>query len=265
MKIGFFDSGLGGLTILKAVARELPEYDYLFYGDTKNLPLGDKSEKEIFEHTKAGVEYLFNQNCLIAVIACNTASAETLRKLQDTLIFDQYPERRILGVIIPTIEALIESKVKNALLLATKRTVDSNKYDKELSKQSIVPPKLHSCASPELVPLIESNKYTEALRVAKSAIAEKESEVGEVDGVILGCTHYTVFKDELREMFKDKIKIFSQDEIIPEKLKLYLGMHRELEIKMTRGGERNIFLTEHREDYDNLMQTLLQGHFIERA
>jgi glutamate racemase len=132
MKIGFFDSGLGGLMILKAVAKALPEFDYEFYGDTANLPYGDKSEAAIYELTKQGVEHLFKRDCALVIVACNTASAETLRRLQDEYLPESYPDRRILGVIIPTVEEVMQEKYSNAILLATKRTVESKKYEKEL-------------------------------------------------------------------------------------------------------------------------------------
>ena len=108
MKIGFFDSGLGGLTILKAVTQALPSYDYEYFGDTAHVPYGNKSEEEIYELTKAGVEHLFEQECALVIIACNTASAETLRKLQDTFLKEEYPDRNILGVIIPMVEEVLE-------------------------------------------------------------------------------------------------------------------------------------------------------------
>ena len=127
MTIGLFDSGLGGLTILRAVVKQLPQYDYVYYGDTANLPYGDKSEAEIYDLSVAAMDYLFGEGCALIIVACNTASAETLRKLQDEYLPKHYPERRILGVIIPTVETLIADGVEAALLLATKRTVESQK------------------------------------------------------------------------------------------------------------------------------------------
>lgn len=265
MKIGFFDSGLGGLLILKSVAKLLPDYNYLYYGDTKNLPLGDRTESEILEYTKAGVQYLFDQDCTLIIIACNTSSCESLRRIQDTLVFDRYPNRRVLGVIIPTIEELFESRPKHAVLLATKRTVESGKYQIELDKQSVMHGKLTGVATPELVPLLEQSKITEALNVAKSAIENIDTQVGEVDGVILGCTHYTLLKDGLRELYGEKIEIFSQDEIVPKKIQMYLQKHPEIEISLTKGATRNIHLTEHREDYDNFIAQLLNGRFIQEG
>ncbi len=257
MKIGFFDSGLGGLIALKAVAKALPQYDYEFYGDTANLPYGDKSEVEIFELTKAGIVHLFNRDCLLVIVACNTASAETLRRLQDGFLKDEYPTHRVLGVIIPTVEELVSVDIKHALLVATKRTVDSRKYEVELDKLTKAP-LITACATPELVPLIELGEHEAALRSLVSTIKAR----GEVDGVILGCTHYSLLKDELRKEFPS-LTVLSQDEIIPVKLADYLERHTEIKSKLTQGGTRNVYLTDNSSRYDYVIRELLGGAFIE--
>lgn len=262
MKVGFFDSGLGGLIILKAVAKELPDFDYIYYGDTLNLPYGDKTEEEVFTLTKVAIGELFERGCLLVVIACNTASAETLRKLQDTFLAEKYPDRKILGVIIPTVEALLDSGAKKALLLATKRTVESGKYIKELTKETNCSTVLEALATPELVPLIENGNILEALRVAQLLIDEFRMRVGEVDTVVLGCTHYAKLVDGLRVKYSPSIKFLSQDEIIPGKLHLYLERHPEIREKLSRGQTREIVLTEHREDYDSIASDLLGGAFL---
>jgi glutamate racemase len=261
MKIGFFDSGLGGLIVLKAVAKQLPDYEYEYYGDTKHLPYGGRSEEEIYELTKAGVTHLFERNCALVVIACNTASAETLRRLQDEFLPDQYPERRILGVIIPVIQEVVKSKCKRVLMFATKRTVSSGKYHLELGKRNEINIKIEAVATPELVPLIEVGNLIGANAIAQALIDER-MESGGVDGLILGCTHYTLLTEKLREAYGEKLQIFSQSEIIPEKLGEYLVHHPEIESKLSRGGTRNVFLTEHRADYDMHISLLLEGQFL---
>lgn len=276
-KIGFFDSGLGGLTILKAVAKELPQYDYVFYGDTANLPLGDKTEEEIFTYTKAGVEELFNRGCLLVIIACNTASAQTLRRLQDGFLKDNHPGCRILGVVIPTVEVLIDSASHEALLIATKRTTESGKYAQELHNRSTREIKLHSVPTPDLVPLIESGNSSEALEKAIEVI-ETERAKYPFDTVILGCTHYTKLKDGLRAHFNNSsvgsfasdaasnpeprtqnLIFLSQDEIIPHKLAYYIEEHTEIESRLGQGSTRSIHLTRHRPDYDYTLKELLGG------
>jgi glutamate racemase len=259
MKIGLFDSGLGGLTILKEVVREIPEYNYLYYGDTKNLPYGDRSESEIYDLTTKGMEYLFSNNCLLNIIACNTASAETARRLQNEFLPMKYPDRKILGIIVPTIEELTYTEPTRAILLATKRTVDSGKYSKELALRGNGNTKLIPIATPSLVPLIEKHDLAKAVF---NAIAEIDKQIGESDVVVLGCSHYTQIKEPLRDYYENKKQIISQDEIIPKKLKQYLTAHPEIESRLTRGGERKIFLTEHRPDYDRLIGHFLGGLFV---
>ena len=238
MKIGFFDSGIGGLTILNAVRGVLPEYDYLFYGDTKNVPYGDKTEEEIRTLTKSAVEYLFDRGAGLVVIACNTASAESLRKLQDTMLDGAYSDRKILGVIIPTIETIIDADSKTVLIIGTNRTVNSQKYNRELEKQNSSV-KLITIATPTLVPLIEANQLQDAYDDLKTVV---EDQTGEVDTVVLGCTHYTVLKNQLKSDFP-KLKIISQDEVIPDKLKTYLENHPEIKLRLTKGKNLETFIT----------------------
>ena len=263
MKIGFFDSGLGGLMVLKAVVKHLPEYDYEYYGDTKHVPYGDRSEAEIYELTKAGVLHLFERNCALVVIACNTASAETLRRLQDEFLPKEYPTRKILGVIIPVIEEVIKGECKRVLMFATQRTVSSGKYHLELGKRNEVHTKIEAVATPELVPLLEEGNIIGASAIAQVLIDERFFSGREIDGLILGCTHYTLLADTLRESYGDSIQIFSQAEIIPEKLDEYLMRHTEIETALSRGGGRNVFLTEHKESYDTHIAMLLEGRFMQ--
>lgn len=259
MKIGFFDSGLGGLTILKAVAKHLPDYDYVYYGDTENLPYGDKSEREVYLHTKKGVEYLFDNGCSLIILACNTASAETARKLQQELLPEKYPDKKVLGIIVPTVEVLLEGDVTKACLIATKRTIESGKYQIELNQRTNVPVSLVSVATPQLVPLIELNELEAATNAAIQVI---EKEAGESEVVILGCTHYTQITQSLKEHFKTSKKIISQDEVIPEKIRLYLESHPEITNELSRRGTRTIHLTKHRPDYDVFMGQLLGGVYM---
>lgn len=255
MKIGFFDSGLGGLTILKAVAQALPHYDYEFYGDTANVPYGDKSEAEIFALTKAGVEHLLARDCALVIVACNTASAETLRQLQDTILVDAYTSRRLLGVIIPTVEAVQATHSTAVALIGTKRTVDSKKYEAEFAKSGQLQTFV-SLATPTLTPLIEAGRMKEAegevITLTASLIASG------AQALILGCTHYTLLKEALRAQYPS-ITIFSQDEIIPAKLADYLTRHLEIETTLGREGKRNIYLTDPSAKYDQAIANLLGG------
>ena len=259
MKIGFFDSGLGGLTVLKAVVRKLPLYDYEFYGDTAHLPYGDKTEAEIYTLTKEGVIHLFERGCVLVIIACNTASAETLRKLQDTFLATSHPEKKILGVIIPMVETLCDAGAQNTLLLATARTISSQKYEKEFSK-SPTRLKLISVATPELVPLIERGEIATA---TAKAIAHIEKEVMQgIDSVILGCTHYGLLKAGIEAQFGQSFQVFSADQIIPQKIAEYLFFHPEIKDVLSQGGTRSIHLTKHTPSYDRLMGDILGGFVL---
>lgn len=261
MKIGVFDSGLGGLLILKAMAKLMPEYDYEYFGDTKHVPFGDRSESEIYFYTKEAVEHLFKKDCLIVVLACNTASAETLRKLQDEYLPENYPDRRILGVIIPVVEDVITHTCKQVLLFGTQRTVGSGKYHLEMGKRNEIQTKIEAIATPELVPLLETGEIEQGVEKTADRIQQRVDRGDTIDGVILGCTHYNLMLDGLRERFSS-ITFFGQVEIIPHKLKDYLEAHPELESKLSKDGQRNIYLTKHRPDYDRHMAELLEGKLL---
>ncbi len=261
MKIGFFDSGLGGLTILKAVTKQLPKYDYVYYGDTAHVPYGNRPEEEIYELTLKAVGELFSRNCLLVIVACNTVSAASLRRLQDEWLPIHFPDRRVLGMIVPTIEVFGELQESTAVLLATKRTVDSGRYMTALEALSLADThRIIPIATPQLVPLIELGELeaavTEALTVLTSCTES-------FDTVILGCTHYTTLAPALREALAPRgIQVLSQDDIVPTKLSLYLVRHPEITSRLSTEYSRSITLTEHRADYDRITGQLLGGVFV---
>ena len=251
-KIGFFDSGLGGLTILTAVRKYMPEYEYVYYGDTENIPYGDKSEEDIYRLTKCGVEELFQRGAVLVVVACNTASVASVRKLQDEVIAHEYPDRRVLGVIIPTIETLLSRNPHHALLIGTTRTVASSKFEVELKKQSNSHT-LTARATPTLVPLIEAGEYEKACEVARAVIDETNEPF---DAVILGCTHYTTLKECLRASHPH-LAVISQDEIIPTKLHDYLLRHPEIEGRLSKKGSVEIHLSKESPQYEKIKKEIL--------
>ena len=255
MKIGFFDSGMGGLTILSAVRACMPEYDYIFFGDTLNVPYGSKSEEEIHALTYAGIKRLFDAGALIVIVACNTASARSVRIHQDTMLAHEYPDRKLLGVIIPTVETLLATSAKNVLLIGTERTIRSEKYLIELKKgdADFI---LYTHATPTLVPLIESGDLDGACTEVLKILCE--SKYANVDTVVLGCTHYTLLKECIRR--NHACTVISQDEIIPEKLKDYLARHPEIESRLTREGSVEIDLSVENEHYDAIKKTLFKAN-----
>ena len=241
MKIGFFDSGKGGLSLMQTVASYLPHYDYVYYGDTAHLPYGEREESEIYELTKKGIQYLFDQDVLFVIVACNTASTNALRRIQDTLVFQKYTERRVLGVIVPTLEELFRQKLKKPLLIGTSRTVDSRKYNLELENRMIRPIMLSSIATPWLVPLIEAGEYDRAVGTLAPIFDSHAKEGG--DGVILGCTHYGLLKSRLGKIYGNRLTFISQHELLSQSVCNYLQKHPEIESKLSTNGTFSIYTT----------------------
>ncbi len=240
MKIGIFDSGVGGLIIAKAIRKAMPEYDYVYLGDTKRVPYGTRSHETVFEFTRQGVEYLFKkENCAIVIIACNTASARALRKIQQEYLPKNFPDRNVIGVLIPTAEEA--AKFKRVGVVGTTGTVASNTFIREINK--INPKtKVFQNPAPMLVPLAEEGeKFLAEIFVLKylKPLLDKK-----VDAVVLGCTHYPFFKKEFRALVKKGMKVISQDEIVPQKLKEYFVRHPEITKKLAKNGKAKILVTD---------------------
>ena len=253
MKIGVFDSGLGGLIVTRAIRKMMPEYDYIYFGDTKRVPYGNKSHKAVLEFTIEAVDYLFRkENCALVIIACNTASARALREIQKEYIPEKFPNRKVLGVLIPAAEEA--SKYARVGVLATLGAVYSNTFSieiKKLNSKTVV----FQNPAPMLVPLIEEGEKTLAkpflLKYLKPFVNKK------LDALVLGCTHYPVLKKEIMKIMSKNnknIKIISQDEIIPEKLKAYLSRHEEITKKLSKNRSIKIIVTDKTQNYDNLVK-----------
>lgn len=195
MKIGIFDSGLGGLIILQAIRKLLPTYDYIYLGDTKRAPYGNRSPRSVYQWTSEAVEYLFRKDCQLVIIACNTASVEALRKIQHTLIPTRFPSRRVLGVVVPTIENALTRGGRTIGLIGTKGTVSSGVYSKELQKKD-AHANVYAVAAPPLASLIESGDMDRAGAVLTQHLARLAKH--KVNSVILGCTHYALIKKTAR-------------------------------------------------------------------
>ncbi len=242
MKIGIFDSGLGGLVITQSLMRNLPQYDYIYLGDTARVPYGNRSQETIYEFTKSAVEYLFEHDCRLVLIACNTASAEALKKIQTEYLAEHYPDRRVLGVIIPTAEETV-ARTKNMKVgvIATISTVDSDAYVYEINKLN-KEIKVFQQATPLLVPLIENA----ALQYSQPILHDylKPLIEADIDTLILGCTHYPLLKSQLKDEVGDDITIISQDELIAEKLAGYLSRHADIEQLLSKTGTRQFLLTD---------------------
>lgn len=252
MKIGVFDSGLGGLAITQAIMQGLPEYDYLYLGDTKRVPYGGRSQDTIHEFTSQALSYLFAHDCRLIILACNTASAEALRKSQQDYLPSNYPERRVLGVIIPTAEACFShGKVAKVGVMATSSTVESNAYVRELLRQNSEV-QIHQVAAPLLVPIVENDGMKYVSPILDDYLAPLLA--AGVERILLGCTHYCLLKDEIRA--KTSIGVISQDEVIPSKLADYLLRHPEIDADLTRCGTREYHVTDVTSGYEKLAAKL---------
>jgi len=249
--IGVFDSGFGGLTIFKELVKQLPQYDYIYLGDSARAPYGGRSQDLIFRWTQQAVGYLFKQGCELIILACNTASAKALRRIQQEWLPLNYPERRVLGVIHPTVEeAVTLTKNDKIGVIGTEGTVFSEVFIKEIKKlNSNI--EVFQQACPLLVPIIEAGEHgwegvDLILKKYLMPLIKKN-----IDTLILGCTHYPIIKEEIRKITlvrpangsrTGQIQLISQEEIIGSKLADYLERHPEIEKKISRRGKR-IFLT----------------------
>ncbi|HEU0085673.1 MAG TPA: glutamate racemase [Candidatus Paceibacterota bacterium] len=240
MKIGIFDSGLGGLIIAKAIRKEMPEYDYVYLGDTKRVPYGNRSHQSVYEFTRQSVDYLFKkENCALVVLACNTASARALRILQKKYLPQNFPDRKILGVLIPAAEEA--GKFGKVGVLATHGTVISESFPREIKKIN-KRAKVFQNPAPLLVPLAEEGEMALAEEFVKKYL--KPLIARKPEAIVLGCTHYPLFKKMIKRNLPVSIKIISQDEIIPKKLKEYLKKHVEVQKKLSRKGSMKILVTD---------------------
>lgn len=250
--IGIFDSGFGGLTVMKDIVSELPQYDYLYLGDNARSPYGTRSFKTIYHYTLECVNYLFDQNCHLVILACNTASAKALRTIQQKDLPNIDPERRVLGVIRPTAEVIGNySKTGHVGILGTSGTVNSRSYVMEIKKQF---PELtiHQEPCPMWVPLVENQEFDSegADYFVKQHIDGILSQSKKIDTLLLACTHYPLLIDKIKQFVQDDISILSQGEIVAKSLADYLNRHPEMEKKCSRNGKRRFLTTDSTDDFD---------------
>ncbi|MBK9447834.1 MAG: glutamate racemase [Bacteroidetes bacterium] len=239
--IGIFDSGLGGLVMTKAFRAALPQYDFLYLGDTLHVPYGPRSANAILQFTTQAVDYLFDKGCPLVIIACNTASANALRCIQQEYLPINYPDRRALGVIVPTIEATIGTGHHRIGLIGTAFTVQSGTYEEELRKLNPAI-RLSAKATPLLVPLAENDGIKYAKPILQDYLAPLLDD--KIDSLILGCTHYPLFKDALKEILPPSVDIIAQNEVVPPKLVDYLHRHPEIAQRISTGGKLEACLTD---------------------
>jgi len=259
--IGFFDSGFGGLTVLKRVVETLPAYDYLYVGDNARAPYGSRSEPVVYEFTREAVEYLFRRGCPLIVIACNTASAKALRRIQQEYLPGAYPERRVLGVVRPLVEEVAErGTFRRVGLLATEGVVASEAYLKEIHKLNPTI-RVFQKSCPLLVPIIEAGEqdWEGAEMLVRRYFAELMAEAGSIDALLLACTHYPVLYDTIRRNLPGHVAVLEQGPIVADKLKDYLRRHPEIDEKLSRGGRRTFLTTDLTDRFNRLAGVFFGG------
>lgn len=256
--IGVFDSGLGGLTVFKYFLKDLPDYNYIYLGDNARLPYGSKSPEVIYEYTREAVEFLFQKGCNLIIIACNTASAQALRKIQQEYLPKHYPNRRVLGVIKPLVEAVsAQTALHKVGVLGTKATIASGAYESELKKLS---PNLqvYSQSAPLLVPLIEEGwlKKPETKMILKKYLHPLKTK--QIDSLILACTHYPFLHDAIDKIMGRKIVVPHPGEIIAHSLKKYLSKHAELGLQKTTTPLVQYYTTDNPQAFKKLAEQFLE-------
>lgn len=244
--IGVFDSGYGGLTILKEIRKALPEYDYLYLGDNARTPYGTRSFEVVYEFTLEAVTRLFEMGCPLVILACNTASAKALRSIQQNDLPYLDDSRRVLGVIRPTAESIGEiTKSRHVGILATSGTIHSESYPMEIKK--LFPDiTVNGVACPMWVPLVENKEYDSegADFFVKKYINELLDKDTDIDTIVLGCTHYPLLIDKIRQFTPKGINIITQGEYVATSLKDYLRRHDEIASRCTKNGICEFLTTE---------------------
>ncbi len=250
--IGVFDSGYGGLTVLKNFVEQLPQYDYLYLGDNARAPYGNRSFETVYHYTLECVNLLFSRGCSLVILACNTASAKALRTIQQKDLPHLNSSLRVLGVIRPTTELAGNfSTSKHIGVLGTSGTVASQSYPVELHK-FFPDVNVFQEACPMWVPLVENNEFNSpgADYFIKKNIDHLMQQSPLIDTVILGCTHYPLLIEKIKKYLPPQVSVLSQGEIVAHSLGSYLYRHPEMEALCSKNGTREFLTTDDTENFD---------------
>ena len=250
--IGIFDSGYGGLTVFRAIAEKLPQYDYCYLGDNARAPYGNRSFGTIHQYTWECVQWAFAQGCPLVILACNTASAKALRTIQQQDLPLTFPDRRVLGVIRPTAEVIGRFTKRGSVgVLGTKGTVQSASYLIEIQKFF---PQLavYQQACPLWVPLIENGEWDSpgADYFVEKYLAEIFAQSADIDTLLLACTHYPLLEGKIRKVLPARVSLVAQGGIVADSLADYLQRHPDMEARISRSGKKNFYTTDSTEDFD---------------
>lgn len=259
--IGIFDSGYGGLTILRDIRRALPQYDYLYLGDNARAPYGNRSFELVYRFTLESVKALFDRGCHLVILACNTASAKALRSIQQCDLPAIDPTRRVLGIIRPTVEKLDKlTRSGHVAILGTRGTIDSGSYNLEAAKlQPGITLTGHAC--PMWVPLVENGEAAGdgADYFVKKEIDRLMSTDPEIDTIVLGCTHYPLLIDKIRRYVPQSVDIVTQGTIVADSLTDYLRRHPEMARRCSQGGTLQFLTTESADKFSHMASTFLHS------
>lgn len=260
--IGIFDSGYGGLTIYREIEELLPQYDYLYLGDNARTPYGTRSFDVVYEFTRQCVKHLFAQGCHLVILACNTASAKALRSIQQIDLPTISAQKRVLGIIRPTVETIGDVTVSRHVgVLATEGTIKSNSYPLEIQKlfPDIV---VTGEACPMWVPLVETceHKSNGADYFVKRHIDNLLSRDEQIDTIILGCTHYPMLIEKIKQYVPQGIKVLTQGAAVAASLKNYLARHPEIDILCSKEGRRVFSTTESDNRFREQASRYLEQH-----
>jgi len=243
--IGVFDSGYGGLTVFRSIYERLPEYDYVYLGDTARAPYGNRSFQTIYQYTWQCVQWLFDQGCRLIILACNTASAKALRNIQQIDLKRGDPALRVLGVIRPTAEVIGNFTITGEIgVLGTKGTVQSESYLMEIHR-FFPDVNVYQQACPLWVPLIENGEYDKpgADYFVKKYLDEILARSTGIDTLLLACTHYPLLLEKIRTYLPPGIQTVSQGDIVAQSLVNYLVRHPEMEVALSKNKTQKFFST----------------------
>ncbi len=250
--IGVFDSGFGGLDIMKGIVRQLPDYDFVYLGDTARMPYGTRSGQIIYDFAKEAVDFLFMKNCELVIFACNTASSDALHRIQVEHLPRNHVGKRVLGVLIPAAEVACQMSKNNKIgVIATASTVRSKSFIREITK--ITPEmKIYQNACPLLVPLVEAGEQNSQMTELALRKYLKPLLAKDIDTLILGCTHYGLLESKIKKIAGRKVKIISESRIIGAKLKDYLERHPEIETRLAKNKKRIFYSTDLTDNFRRL-------------
>ncbi len=250
--IGIFDSGYGGLTILRTIRQTMPGYDYVYLGDNARAPYGTRSFEVVYEFTLQAVNRLFREGCPLVILACNTASAKALRTIQQKDLPGLAPDNRVLGVIRPTAECIGDiTRSRHVGIFATPGTIRSCTYNIEIAK--LHPDiKVTGIACPMWVPLVENNEAhgPGADYFVRQRIEEMFAADPLIDSVILGCTHYPLLLDKIKRYIPEGVTVIPQGDYVADSLQNYLLRHPEMENRISQGGSLRMLTTEQPEQFN---------------